>query len=253
MNLTYYIGHDHREPEATLVAERSAKAYAKKPLVTRRLEHLELRQRGWFDRPWRIDEAGVMWDERDGKPFSTQFAHSRFLTPLLALQEGREGWALFTDADWLWLEDPWNILKEADPNKTVMVVPHRYAPEAKVKMDGQPQSIYGKKLWSALALWNLSRTKHFPTQEMVNQADGGYLHRFEWMPDKEIGFLSESWHWIPNASPTTQKGVEAEKNYRPLPIHAIHFTEGVPLPSMTDRKPTPFDTYWENELKDLYR
>ena len=248
-NLTYFIGVDHREPEALHVAESSARAYASKPLPIRHLEHLDLRRRNWFDRPWRIDETGQMWDERDGKPFSVQFSHSRFLTPLLAKQEGLEGWALFTDCDWLWLADPHKILEEVDPSKTVMVVPHEDEPTATVKMDNQIQSRYRRKLWSALMLWNLS-SKKLPTVEMVNQADGGYLHRFEWLRDEDIGYLSESWHWIADASPTTVAGKYAETIHRPLPINAVHFTSGVP--GMPDRQPTPFDDFYVNELKGSY-
>lgn len=251
-NLTYYIGVDHREPEALAVTERSARAYASKPLEIRRLEHLDLRKRQFFDRPWRISEDGTYYDERDGKPFSVQFSHSRFLTPLVALSEGKTGWALFTDSDWLFLQDPWDIMKEADPTKTVMVVPHNYAPNATKKMDGQPQSKYQRKLWSAMMLWNLS-SKKLPTIEMVNEADGGYLHRFGWLQDEDIGFLSESWHWVPNASPTTQRAQDDEANNIFTPIHALHFTMGPPLPNMVDREPTAYDEFWTNEYKDAYR
>lgn len=251
-DLAYYIGVDHREPEATVACEHSARAFASKPLPIHYIEHLDLRRRQLFDRPWRITEEGIMYDERDGRPFSTQFAHSRFLTPLLAKQDGYAEWALFTDADWLWLHDPWKILEEADPNKTVMVVPHNYAPGAAIKMDGQPQAKYNRKLWSALMLWNL-RSKHLPTVEMVNMAEGGYMHRFGWLPDNQIGFLSEAWHWVPNVSPTTDAALRSASENKTTPIHAVHFTMGVPLPSMADRESTPFDGFWQNELIDGYR
>jgi hypothetical protein len=246
-NLTYYIGVDHREPDALRVCEASARAYASKPLEIGYLEHLNLRRRQMFDRPWRIAEDGCYWDERDGKPFSVQFSHTRFLAPLVALDEGREGWALFTDCDWFWLDDIHKIMKEADPSKTVMVVPHNFQPEATVKMDGQPQARYQRKLWSALVLWNLS-SKKLPTLEMVNQASGNYLHRFGWLDDKDIGFLSESWHWLPNYSPTTDDGRKAEALNKPLPINAVHFTFGPPVEEMTDREATPFDKMWKDEL-----
>lgn len=251
-NLTYYIGVDHREPDALKVTEGSARNYASKPLDVRYIEHLDVRRRQLFDRPWRIAEDGGYWDERDGKPFSVQFSHTRFLTPLLAQAAGLTGWALFTDCDWLWLDDPFKILQEADPSKTVMVVPHNFQPENATKMDGQPQSRYQRKLWSALMLWNLS-SKKLPTVEMVNSADGGYLHRFGWLKDSDIGFLSESWHWVPHHSPTTDEGRAAEARNKPLPINAVHFTHGPPAPGMFDRDPTPFDGMWQNELIDAYR
>lgn len=247
-NLTYFIGVDHREPDALLVTEASARNHASKPLDTRYLEHLDLRRRQYFDRPWRISEDGTYWDERDGKPFSVQFSHTRFLTPLLARDEGLSGWALFTDCDLLILDDIYKILNEADPSKTVMVVPHNFQTSAHVKMDGQPQSNYARKLWSSVMLWNLS-SKKLPTLEMVNNADGGYLHRFGWLKDNDIGFLSESWNWLPNYSPTTPVGIAAEEANKPLPINAIHFTMGPPAPGMVNREVTPFDGLWRGYLK----
>jgi len=247
-DFSYWIGVDHREPEALAVAQYSAQSLASKPLPVHYLEHLDLRQRNYFNRPWRIAEDGGYWDERDGKPFSVQFSHTRFLTPLLARDAGYKGWALFTDCDWLWLEDPFKLLAEADTSKTVMVVPHRYMPTNSRKMDNRPQASYGRKLWSALALWNLS-SPLLPPLEMVNEADGGYLHRFGWLPDEEIGFLSESWHWVSDASPTTVLGEQAEAENRPLPINAVHFTSGLPIAGMTHRAPTPFDELWHNEQK----
>lgn len=251
-NFSYYIGVDHRETDATRVCEHSARAFASKPLDIHHLEHLTLRRRQMFDRPWRVGEDGIYSDERDGKPFSTQFSHTRFLTPLVALADGHQGWALFTDADWLWLEDPWKLLKEADPSKTVMVIPHNYAPGITKKMDGQPQSSYNRKLWSALMLWNLNSTK-LPSYEMVNNADGGYLHRFGWLKDEDIGFLSEQWHWLPGISPTTPAALALEADNRHSPISAVHFTLGVPEDAMVNRQPTPFDNMWINERTEAYR
>lgn len=251
-NLAYYIGCDHREPDALAVTEGSARAFTGTKMPIHYLEHLDLRRRQYFDRPWRIAEDGTYWDERDGKPFSVQFSHTRFLTPLLAKDAGHKGWALFTDCDWYWMADPRGMLEEADTSKTVMVVPHNFQPVATTKMDGQPQSRYQRKLWSALMLWNLASPK-LPTFEMVNAADGGYLHRFGWLKDSDIGFLSESWHWVPNHSPTTEVGRAAELGNQPLPINGVHFTFGPPVPGMTDREPTGFDQMWHNELVQAVR
>lgn len=252
-SLVYCIGVDHREPDALAVTEHSARAYASKPLPILHLEHLDLRRRQLFSRPWRIAADGGYWDELDGRPFSVQFSHSRFLTPVVAREAGYTDWALFTDCDWLWLNDIYKILDEADPSKTVMVVPHNFQPERAVKMDGQPQSRYNRKLWSALMLWNL-KSKKLPTIEMVNEATGNQLHTFGWLEDSDIGFLSESWHWVPGYSPTTAVAVNAvvEQN-KHAPIHAVHFTHGPPAPGMLDRDPTAFDELWRNELIDATR
>lgn len=240
----YFMGVDHREMEAARVCEFSAVSRSFGELKCHHLEHLSLREKGYFDRPWRITEEGQMYDERDGKPFSTQFSHTRFLTPILAKDMGLNGWVLFTDCDWLWQESPLELFKLADPTKTVMVVKHNYNPTVSVKMDGQKQSAYNRKLWSALTLWNLD-APYLPTREMVNHADGGFLHRFEWIPDERIGSLPEEWHWLPGDSPTTE-----EATGHPVVTKGIHFTLGVPLPSMTNRKATSYDFLWETE-RDL--
>lgn len=247
----YYIGVDHREPEALRVTESSARAYASKPLQIGYLEHIDLRRRQLFDRPWRINEDGTYMDERDGRPFSVQFSHTRFLTPIVALQDGVTDWALFTDCDWLWLTDVNRVLAFADPSKTVMVVPHNFQPTSTIKMDGQVQSRYSRKMWSAFMLWNL-KSKKLPTVEMVNTASGNRLHTFEWLDDSDIGFLPESFHWLPNYSPTTAEGIKAEEANRPLPIDAIHFTYGPPVPGMIHREPTAFDEFWINEYRGAY-
>lgn len=250
--LVYCIGVDHREPDALAVTKYSARQYASKPLPILELEHGDLRYRQLFDRPWRIDESGGYWDERDGKPFSVQFSHSRFLTPLVAKESNYKDWALFTDCDWLWLEDPYKILAEADPTKTLMVVPHNFNPTNSVKMDGRPQATYNRKLWSALMLWNLKSPK-LPTVEMVNNADGGYLHRFGWLDDSDIGYLSEEWHWVPNYSPTTDAALAIADANKTVPISAVHFTYGPPAPEMINREPTAFDGFWKNDLIEATR
>lgn len=247
-NLVYYVGVDHREPDALAVTEFSARAYASKPLPIGRLEHNELRQRQLFDRPWRIDESGGYWDERDGKPFSVQFSHTRFLTPIVAKSDGHEDWALFSDSDWLHLADPYLVLNNLDETKTVYVVPHNFQPTAITKMDGRPQATYQRKLWSAFMLWNL-KSKKLPTVEMVNAASGNYLHRFGWLDDTDIGFLSEAFHWVPNHSPTTDIAKTNLLNNLHTPINAVHFTFGPPVEDMVNREVTAFDSLWRSHLK----
>jgi hypothetical protein len=57
------------------------------------------------------------------------------------------------------------------------------------------------------------------TPDIVNSADGRWLHNFGWVTDKtSIGSMPESWNFIPDHS---------EKNTGL--INAIHYTEGVPL------------------------
>ena len=80
--LNVYIGFDEREEKAYRVAEYTLRKQTKAPLHVVSLRHKSLRNQGLFDRPWVIDgKTGNYRDHRDQKPFSTQFAFTRFLVP----------------------------------------------------------------------------------------------------------------------------------------------------------------------------
>ncbi len=71
--------------------------------------------------------------------------------PFLA---GFQGWALFCDCDFLWLGDVAELLKFADATKALHCVQHDYRPTETTKMDGQVQTVYPRKNWSSLMLFN---------------------------------------------------------------------------------------------------
>ena len=79
-----YVGYDSREQEAYDVCEFTLKKYNGVNVEVYKLDHRMLRRYNWFSRRWLIDEDGQYWDEEDGKPFSTEFSHSRFLAPYMA-------------------------------------------------------------------------------------------------------------------------------------------------------------------------
>jgi lipopolysaccharide biosynthesis glycosyltransferase len=212
-----YIGWDGRETVAYKVCEHSLKRRTEQPLNVVALKHRELRESGFFRRPWLVESDTGKWrDLIDNKPFSTEFSHTRFLVPAL---QRYQGWALFMDCDMLWQEDIRYLLKEADPRYAVMVVKHNHIPHTVDKMDNQEQSRYYRKNWSSFVLWNCSHPSNKKlTAAMVSTVPGSELHGFAWLQDHEIGSLSTDWNWISGSSPVVHLG-------RP---GVIHYTEGGP-------------------------
>lgn len=246
--LPIYIGWDSREQDAYEVCKFSILNRTKQACYIRPLKHRALRSEGLFTRPWRIDEKGQYWDERDGRPFSTEFSHSRFLTPILARRDvpGAK-WALFLDCDFLFLADVNDLFTMADPRFAVMCVQHRHTPTETVKMDGVAQTTYPRKNWSSLFLVNLEHPANSAlTSDKVNGWPGAWLHSFGWLEDEEIGELPAEWNWI--------EGVTASD----LPPKAVHYSVGGPwFPDYAgvrfasewrlefDRMKNPRPTLWE--------
>lgn len=236
--LPYFIGFDAREKDAYDVCSFSAQRKSSIPLHIQPLKHRELRLKGIFDRPWMIDGmTGIMRDERDGRPFSTEFAFTRFLVPLI--QEYR-GWALFTDCDMLWLDDVRNLFHEADEKKAVMVVKQTHHPKNETKMDAQPQQAYFRKNWSSVILWNCGHlANRVLDAEFVNHASGGDLHALCWLKEEEIGELSPGWNFLVGH---TKAGIKPR---------LMHFTDGGPW--MPECMKVPYAGWWQNEHDHMMR
>ena len=81
-----YIGYDSRHPIASEVCEYSLRKHSKDLDI----EHLKLSE---------VDK-NLYW--REYKDQSTEFTYTRFLVPYL---QDYEGWALFCDNDFLFLDD----------------------------------------------------------------------------------------------------------------------------------------------------
>src|SRR5262245_63881965 len=93
-----FIGYDQREADAFAVCKESLRRHATVPLAIEALDIRMLQHAGLYRREWRhVDSQFV--DARDGRPFSTEFAFSRFLVPALCQWTGR---ALFCDREFLW-------------------------------------------------------------------------------------------------------------------------------------------------------
>ena len=141
---------------------------------------------------------------------------TRFLTPALARFTG---WALFCDCDFLWLGDIAGLLPHTQSDKAVFCVQHDYVPKEATKMDGAVQTVYPRKNWSSLMLFNCAHPSvRTLTPECVNTRTGAYLHRMQWVADADIGALPVTWNWLEGWN---------EKPASGLP-QAVHFTRGGP-------------------------
>ena len=201
--LRIFVGWDSREPEAYEVARFSLARHATVPIEVTPIKLQDLVARGIYHRP--------------GDPLaSTEFTYSRFFTPFLA---GFTGWALFCDCDFLWLADVGELFAYADPEKAVFCVQHDYRPTETTKMDGQVQTVYPRKNWSSLMLFNCDHpSTRTLTPEVINSQTPAYLHRMQWAADEEIGSLPEEWNWLEGWSQPPETGTPK----------AVHFTQGGP-------------------------
>jgi lipopolysaccharide biosynthesis glycosyltransferase len=246
--LNVYIGWDSREAVASDVAAHSIRRRSKADLKIHYLKHRELRAQGWFRRPWQIDGAtGDFRDVIDGRPFSTEFSHTRFLVP--ALQD-YQGWALFMDSDMVFLTDIKQLFKLADERYAVMCVKHRHTPpQDSIKMDGRLQQQYYRKNWSSFMLWNCAHpSNRYLKKERVNYLMGGDMHAMCWLDDDEIGSLPYKYNYISGVSP---KLTPEELKGSDLMPHVIHYTEGGPW--FDTCKDVPYANIWVDEFEEWQR
>ena len=224
-----FIGWDDREKTAYEVCKYSIEKHTRCGVKIIPLYHKELRKQGYFKRPW-LTQAhdGNRIDLVDGKPFSTEFSHTRFLVPELM---NYKGWALFVDCDMLFRCSVKEIFALADDRYAVMCVKHRQNVKNTHKMDGSVQEKYHRKNWSSFMLINCGHPSNKSlTKEIVNAADGGWLHSFSWLQDHEIGELPNEFNWIDGTSPG---------NVHPK---VIHYSEGGPW--FSDHQDCAFADVW---------
>lgn len=169
---------------------------------------------------------------------TTEFSITRFLTPWLG---GYRGWALFMDNDMVVLDDISKLFALADDRYAVMCVKHDYTPTSTIKLDSKPQTVYPRKNWSSVMLWNLDHPKNrCLTPDLVNEATGLYLHRFMWLDDDDIGELPVEWNWLVDW--------HAEV-FEPMP-KLLHFTEGGPYFRRSQN--CGYADVWKNEFARTY-
>ena len=211
--LDVFIGWDSREAEVADVCRYSIERHTRPGAVDVRFIKLEdLRAEGLYTRKTEIRD-GRLWDVVSEAPMSTEFAISRFFTPLLA----RTDWAVFCDCDFLWRTDIRKLLALADPRYALMCVQHNHVPTETLKMDHQVQLRYDRKNWSSMMLWNCRHPAHRRvTVELLNTLPGRDLHRFCWLEDEVIGAVPATWNWLEGTSdPAIDPSV-------------VHYTRGGP-------------------------
>lgn len=204
-----FIGYEHREDVSSRVALASVRRFGWDPQP---LHEERLRVAGIISRP--VDTRNQSWDLNSSAPQSTSFAIARFAVPLLA----HSGWALFADGDVVFMEDPgWLLSHVADSKYAVMVVKHDIKAASGMKMDGQVQTFYRRKLWSSVMLFNADHPANKRLNlQMLNQWPGRELHAFNWLHDDEIGELPPEWNWLVGMQP------------KPLHPAVAHYTLGTP-------------------------
>ena len=222
--LTFYIGYDPKEDIAYRVCKKSLLDKSTVDLKINSLKLYELVAKDIYTRE--LDPLA-----------STEFTYSRFLIPALM---NFKGWAIFCDCDFLFFEDISKIFNSIDGEKAVYCVKHDYTPKEKHKMDGKKQSIYPRKNWSSLIVFNCSHPSNRKLDiDLVNSETGAYLHQFKWLKDSEIGSLDERWNWL--------EGWTSLKNNN-LP-YAVHFTRGGPW--FAEWQDVEFASEWTEE-RDKY-
>ena len=220
-----FVGYDTREDIAYQVCKHSLES-RNKNVEVRPLKQNELREQGWYSRP--IDKLA-----------STEFTFTRFLVPELC---NFDGWALFCDSDIIFIEDIKELFDQADNKYAVMCAQHDYTPKEGVKMDGQTQTVYPRKNWSSVVLFNCGHPSNKKLDlNLVNNPEitGSYLHRFSWLDDSEIGQISHEWNWLTD-------WYEEGKDGSPK---ALHYTEGGPW--FENYRNCGWHSTWKIELQEM--
>jgi len=216
---TYFIGYDAREHEAACVAAYSLQRRANRRTRIYILEHQTLRRLGLFTRPWIVVGNGQFYDNIDERPFSTGFSHSRFLVFHLARELKVNGPCMFVDCDWLFLNDPGEVMAEQakNPDKIGVVSRQRVVEENSIKMDGMIQQNYERKLWSAMFTFSPSDALSIMfSPDNVNHVAGRDLHTFLDLEEEKFWEINPAWHYIPSLDELGE------------PAKGIHYSEFSP-------------------------
>ncbi|XP_020596443.1 protein CDI-like [Phalaenopsis equestris] len=221
-----FIGYDPCEEAAYNVCRHTLLKHSSIPLLISPIKQADLRSSNLYSR------------HRDATE-STEFSFTRFLTPYLA---GYHGWALFVDCDFLYTADVADLVALIDDRFAVMCVHHDYAPKETTKMDGAVQTVYPRKNWSSMVLYNCGHRKNrILTPEIVSSETGAFLHRFRWLEDEEIGSVPFVWNFLVGHN----RVVENDPSTFPK---AIHYTMGGPW--FEKYKDCEFADLWLNELEE---
>lgn len=207
-----FIGYDPSESEAARVAAKTLRQVTVGAIEPEFLCAPKLADQGLL---YRITDkrGGNAYDLISNAPKSTEFAISRFLTPILC----QTGFALFVDCDMVFVRDPREMLAEIKAEHAVSVVKHDHRPTEQWKMVNQQQTAYPRKNWSSVALYNCEHpaNRRLSVRD-VNERPGRDLHAFYWLHDDEIGELHPRFNWLVDVKP------------RPDNLAIAHMTLGGP-------------------------
>lgn len=176
-DLKVFIGWDSREQEAYEVAKASVEKHSDVEVIPIIKKDLV--------------EQGIHTRDEDSLA-SSEFTLTRFLVPYLS---DYKGFSLFMDCDILCNVDITTILDEINPEMAVSCVQHDYTPKTDIKMDGKVQTVYPRKNWSSVMVFNNYKCGVL-TPEIVDHASPAYLHRFNWTFDSLIGSLDHTWNYL---------------------------------------------------------
>ena len=225
-----YIGYDPRDHDAYKVCAHTILEHSPDAEIVP-LKDWELRAQGAYWRSYKVDERGQMWDDRDGRPFSTQFSFTRFAVPIL--ERKTSDWVLFCDADMMFKRDINTLLDEVDSSKALYCVQHNHQPTEAVKMDGVLQTSYNRKNWSSFMLMRPSALTGM-TPFVLNNWEGSRLHGLTWVDNEMIGALDPRWNHL--------VGYDDEV----IDPYNVHFTLGTP--DMSHYTASRFDGEWWDAL-----
>jgi hypothetical protein len=232
-----WIGFDPREAVAYAVARETAKLNMPRHYGVHGIILDEMRERGLYWRPTSRRD-GRLWDNISEAPCSTEFAISRFLTPVLA----GEGLALFMDADMLVRSSlvPLFDYAAANPQYAVFCVKHNFQPPEGVKMDGQIQTVYARKNWSSVVMFNCAHPANAQLDvDLINSRPGRDLHAFCWLKDEEIGALPAEWNFLVGHTVIDEQP------------RIVHFSDGIP--TMPGYEDAPYSAEWHAFVREWAR
>lgn len=170
------------------------------------------------------------------EPQSTDFTFTRFWVPYLSKYQG---YSVFVDCDFLFLDDVGELVRSVNPYAAVSVVKHpQYFPKSATKMDNIEQHKAWRKNWASLMVFNNEHpvTKKLIPKYLQNVVPGKKLHTFDWVADENIGSLSLDWN--------TLDGYYELDNPR-----AIHYTDGGPW--FDQYQNTYYSEHWKKEYDEL--
>ena len=153
---------------------------------------------------------------------ATDFSFARFFVPYIS---NYVGVSVFMDGDFLFLKDIDDLLKLYDDRFAVMCCKHNYLPTSTTKMNGKIQTVFPKKNWSSLMIFNNHHPKLKTLNPLtINNQSGAFLHQFKYLDEGEIGDIPIQWNWLVGWN----TAADGEPN-------ALHYTEGGPwLPHQKD-------------------